>query len=222
MKTSLKLIFLALFAFNISASAQGKSWDEVVTWSFEVRKDDNCNATIIATAKLIPHWHIFSVDHDLEKADFTGMPTAFKFSSSDDYKLSGKLYDGAKPKVHTDELGESVYFEDKAVFKQKIKVNSEEDFDVTFEYEFQVCDDNGCLFPPAQETTVKVKGCASSSDEVDETVADDEMTINGEFATDKSGAEFVMYKKEWVAVPEGNSARFYKTYLELKGKNENN
>lgn len=220
MKTSLKLLFLTLFAFNINVSAQGKSWDEVVTWSFEVRNDDDCNATIIATAKLIPHWHIFSVDHDLEKADYTGMPTSFKFKSNDNYSLVGKLYDGAKPMKHTDELGESVYFENKAVFKQKIKINSEDDFKITFDYEFQVCDENGCLFPPAQETEVKIKGCKSDVP-VDEST-DNEMTIAGDFATNKEGKEFVMYKNEWVPVPEGNSATFYKFYLELTGKNENN
>ena len=89
-------------------------------------------------------------------------------------------------------------------------------FDVAFEYEFQVCDENGCLFPPAQEATVKVKGFKPASDDEVES----KLTIVGDDATDKDGNSYVKYNESWVQVPNGNSIKFYREYLKLGGNYE--
>ncbi|MFT5581589.1 MAG: thiol:disulfide interchange protein [Psychromonas sp.] len=157
----IKSLFMALalvFVLSNQANAQMDSWQNKVSWSFEIQKIDDCSAFVVATATLIPGWHIYSVNHDPQKADFTGYPTAFVFAKSDKYKTVGKLIDGAMATEHTDALGLSVYFEGRGVFKQKIEVLTNESFDLKFEYSFQVCDEKGCLFPPDQEKSLKVKG----------------------------------------------------------------
>jgi thiol:disulfide interchange protein len=138
--------------------AQPDGWDKKINWSFKIQKIDDSHANIIASAKLISGWHVFSTNHDPNKADLTGYPTTFKFPKSPHYKLMGKLVDGAKATVHTDDLGTSLYFENSAVFKQKIEVLTDKPFDLVFDYSFQICDENGCLFPPDQIGKLKVEG----------------------------------------------------------------
>lgn len=155
MKILFTLIALLTLTSNLFAQPSG-AWFEKIEWDFSVRNDGDNTATIIATAKLVDGWHVFSINHDPAKADYTGVPTSFNFKANPSYKLKGKAYDGAKAKEHTDVLGTSVYFEKKAVFKQKIELLKEGAFEIDVEYEFQVCDENGCLFPPAQEAVVNI------------------------------------------------------------------
>lgn len=152
-------LLLAMMVMSVVSFAQpGGDWTEKISWSFKVEKIDESHAYVVGTAKLAEHWHVFSVDHDMAKADFTGMPTSFTFTENANYKLIGKLKDGKKPITHEDVLGTSLFFEGTGVFKQKIEVLTDKAFDIDFEYEFQICDEMGCLFPPAQEAKVKVSG----------------------------------------------------------------
>lgn len=201
------------------AKAQGGTWSDKVSWTYKLQKIDDKTAYIVATAKLVPGWHIFSVNHDPMKADFTGYATIFNITQTKDFKLIGKIKDGSKPHKHVDDLGEQLYFEGSASFKQKIEILTDKPFDLTFSASYQICDENGCMFPPEQDATLKVSGYDPNKKE--EVEDEKKMTINGDFAKDKDGNEFVMYLNEWVAVPEGNSAKFYKNYLELGGTYEN-
>lgn len=149
------LVLVTLFSATFNSNAQD-NWEDKISWSFKLEKIDDTHATIVGTAKLVEGWHVFSVNHDPNKADLTGYPTKFIFGKSKDYKLVGKLQDGIKAHSVVDELGTSLYFEKTAVFKQQIEVLTDKAFDVTFDYSFQICDENGCKFPPDQ--TAKVKG----------------------------------------------------------------
>lgn len=162
----LSLIFTFVFITINVAFAQPDGWQNKIQWSFSVEKIDDSHANIVAKAKLIDGWHIFSVDHDPNKADFTGYATNFVFKKSDNFKLNGGLKDGKKPMVHNDDLGTSLYFENQAIFKQKIEVLTKEKFNVEFDYSFQICDENGCLFPPDQEASVAISGFKLIKEEV--------------------------------------------------------
>lgn len=216
MKIKALVLFVTITCLGRLTFAQQDSWTEKVSWSFKVVKVDENHADIVATAKLIEHWHVYSMNHDPAKADFTGMPTSFTFKENDNYRLVGKAKDGKKAHVYTDVLGESLIFEDVAVFKQRIEVLTDKTFDVSFDYDFQVCDENGCLFPPTQSATVKVKGFKPLSKEEMEAG----LTVDGDTATDKDGNTFVLHQEKWVRVPEGNSIEFYKEYLKLGGSYE--
>ncbi len=217
MLTFILLVVSAVLVSNQSI-AQG-TWSDKVSWSYKLQKIDNKSAYVVATVKLVQGWHIFSVNHDPMKADFTGYATELKFVDSDNFKLIGKVRDGQKAHVHIDELGEQLYFEETASFKQKIEILTDKPFDIKFAAVYQICDENGCMFPPEQEITLKVSGYDPNKEE--EASEDDKMTINGDFAKDKDGNEYVMYLNEWVKVPQGNTAKFYKNYLELGGTYEN-
>lgn len=206
---------LFLFVTGASAFAQD-SWAEKVKWSFKIVKIDENHADIVATAKLIEHWHVYSVNHDPAKADFTGMPTSFKFKSNENYRLIGKVKEPVAPIKHEDVLGLSLIFEGTVVFKQRIEILTDKAFDIEIDYDFQVCDEKGCLFPPTQKAKARVEGFApKSNDEVEE-----ELTIKGKEATDKEGNKYLLHEEKWVRIPEGNSVEFYKEYLKLGGSYE--
>ena len=156
MKTVLSTGLILLFVM-LSTSSFGQ-WADKISWTFKLEKIDDKSAFIVGSAQLKDGWHVFSVTHDPEKADFTGVPTTFIVPKSPNFKAVGPLKDGLTPKKHNDELGTSIYFEKKAVFKQKIEVLTDKPFDLVFEYSFQICDENGCIFPPDQEVKLKVSG----------------------------------------------------------------
>lgn len=135
-------------------SNKDKSWKDKIQWSFSVEYLPNNEANIIGKATLKDGWHIFSVDHDPTKADNTGLPTSFILPSIYDVQPSAQLIDGKKPKIQKDELGTSVYFEKEAIFKQRVKLFTKSPIEYKFQYSFQICDKDGCIFPPDQTATV--------------------------------------------------------------------
>jgi hypothetical protein len=143
---------------NLSAN-----WKDKIQWSFSVEYLPNNEANIIGKATLKDGWHIFSVDHDPNKADFTGIPTSFILPSIYDVQPSAQLIDGKKPKIYTGELGTSVYFEREAIFKQRVKLFTKSPIEYKFQYTFQICDKDGCIFPPDQTATVWLNGGKSEA-----------------------------------------------------------
>jgi thiol:disulfide interchange protein DsbD len=165
-----------LFVFLLACTAQpntianaqpgAPSWTDHLKLEASVKMEDNCEATLQITATLQNGWHIFSVKHDPDKADGIGSPTILSFKKNTNYALVGKYGESKKPKTHTDDLGTQLYHEKSVVFTQKIKVLSNNPFDIVSDIEFQICDENGCLFPPAQEFVFKVtpQGSCETSD----------------------------------------------------------
>ncbi len=174
--TSLILVFIFLGTF-FQANAQGGDWSDKISWIFKLEKTDDTHATIVATAKLKDGWHVFSVNHDPNKADLTGYPTKFDFPKSKDYKLVGVLIDGIKAHTVVDELGTSLFFEKTAVFKQKVEILNAKPFELTFDYAFQVCDANGCIFPPDQTAILKVSGFKPTAEAIAEAAAIDTTVV---------------------------------------------
>ena len=156
----MKTLFLSLSFLVVTflSIAQPVGWQDKVKWSFKIEKIDDSHATIVGTAKLLDGWHIFSVNHDPEKADFTGVPTTFNLKSNKDFKVIGKLKDGKKAKVLKDDLGTQLYFEGTGVFKQEIEVLTDKPFKIPLAYSFQICDEAGCIFPPEQEVLIEASG----------------------------------------------------------------
>ena len=103
--------------------------------------------------------------------------------------------------------------------ERKIKILSEEDFELTGSFSYQTCDDTHCLQPFSTEFKLKVKGVVVD-DTVDENIESTFVKEENDIAEDKDGQSFVKVNDQWHAVPEGNSAAFYKKYLALTGKDE--
>ncbi len=154
------LTFFLLFLVSLGTHAQfGPDWHDKITWDFSIQKKDDSHAFIIANAKLKKGWHVYSVNHNPDKASYTGVPTKLIFAPTSKYKLIGKLIDLKKPHSHTDDLGTSLYFEGQASFKQEIEFLQDAPIDITFTYSFMICsDESGCLPPVDEQVTLKALG----------------------------------------------------------------
>ncbi|CAM3473688.1 cytochrome c biogenesis protein CcdA [Flavobacterium chungbukense] len=137
----------------ISVSMFGQMYNPV-KWSTSVEKISDKEYVLKAQAVIQSGWHLYG--QYIEE----GGPsrTAFTFKNTKkNFELVGKT---------TEEKGHEVvdkifdmkikYFEDKALFTQKIKFTSDVISNVAGEVEFMVCDDSNCLPPTSEELTFKI------------------------------------------------------------------
>jgi thiol:disulfide interchange protein DsbD len=151
---------------NVLHAQPGGSWQDHLKLEASVKMEENCEATLQITATLQPDWHIFSIKHDPDKADGIGSPSVLSLGKNKFFSLLGKNTESKAPKKLTDDLGTQLYHEKSVVFSQKIKILSQEPFDITGDFEFQICNEEGCIFPPAQEFVFKIKptgDCSASN-----------------------------------------------------------
>jgi hypothetical protein len=190
--------------------------EDKVKWKFTVEQNGD-EAIITGTITMVEHWHIYAAN--LPEGSFA-IPTKIDLKKSDDFKAIGGVIEPKPIFVHDDLADEDLYYHSHTVkLKRKIKVLTDKDFTLTGTFSFQTCDDNHCLPPHKAEFTVKIKGVSqdeASADNIEETFVSNKDNI----ATDKDGLQYVKVNNTWHAVPEGNSAAFYKKYLELGGKDE--
>ncbi|WDF64499.1 protein-disulfide reductase DsbD family protein [Flavobacterium sp. KACC 22763] len=146
-----KIIIIVLLLFSASMFAQMYN---PVKWSTSVEKVSDKEYILKAQAKIQSGWHLYG--QYIEE----GGPsrTAFTFKNPNkNFELIGKT---------TEEKGHEVvdkifdmkikYFEDKALFTQKIKFTSDNISNIEGEVEFMVCDDSNCLPPTSEELTFKI------------------------------------------------------------------
>lgn len=148
MRSPLKSLFfmlVSLMLLSTTVFAQ-PSWKDKMTLDLTLNKESDCISLMKIKAKVVPGFHVFSVSHDPEKADFTGTPTTIEVEPSKNYRLIGKLYESKKPTVHKDEFGTSLYFENTVDFLQKVEVLTDKPFTMDVRLTGQICDELGCVF----------------------------------------------------------------------------
>ncbi|MNJ86477.1 Thiol:disulfide interchange protein DsbD precursor [compost metagenome] len=174
------LLLTALFTLN-QATSQIELPQDMAKWKFSVEQGKDCEATIIAEVTIAPHWHINAIV--LPKGVF-GVATQFNLDKSPNYKLIGSVKEPKPIQIHDPVSDEDVAIhEGKVVFRQKIQILSKTDFVLNGSYGFQPCDESHCLFPYEAKFTVKVKGCADGTAQIEET--DVENTAQTPVVTDK-------------------------------------
>lgn len=140
-----KIFFLMLLFVAITTNGQ---IHEPVKWSTSVEKISKTEAYLVATATIEQGWHLYSQNVS------EGGPVATTFTFDDSTKQFKLMGTTEEEKGH--EVNDKVfemrikYFEDKAVFKQKIRIAPNQKLTVNGTVEFMVCDDERCL-PPTTE-----------------------------------------------------------------------
>jgi thiol:disulfide interchange protein len=199
-KKSPFVLCLIGFLFITSSVFAQPSWKDKMTLDYSLIKDGDCQVTIKFKAKLIPGFHVFSVSHDPEKADFTGTPTTIEVEPSKNFKLIGKLSESKKPTVHKDEFGTSLYFENSVEFLQKVEVLTDKSFTMDVRLAGQICDELGCVFmnkdfkivfknyKPCSVTEVAEENTSqaiSTNDTTSKTVADNTEKVSSKYPTEE-------------------------------------
>jgi thiol:disulfide interchange protein DsbD len=156
------LLFSILFLGISFAGAAQDFMNQFIKWTCTVEKIDDSHANLVFSGKLVPEYHIFSLKHDPMAADGTGIVPEFKFKTDKNFKTIGKVTEVGVPLVQKDELGTSLYFENKATFKQKIEILSDDAFTASCNLFFQLCNHEGCLPPFDYSAKFKVSGYKAS------------------------------------------------------------
>ncbi|MBG7631291.1 MAG: thioredoxin family protein [Bacteroidetes bacterium] len=153
MKKYLAPFFITLFcAFSLNAQIF-----DPVEWSSSVEKISETEYNLVFTAKIDPHWHVYSqvvggIDGPL--------PTEFTFNNKEgNYELVGKTEEPNVKAIYDDVFKMDIkFFEDEAVFTQKIKLLKTDITEISSEVFFMVCDDERCLAPSVHEFVTSLSG----------------------------------------------------------------
>ena len=157
------LLFCSLFT-GILFAQEGSS---PVKFKIESKKVSDTEYDIVFNATIEKDWHVYSIT---QTADGGPNPTLIKLNSSPDFELVGKVKEST-PIQEMDKVFDMkvAYFKNKATFTQRIKVKTDKTFTLSGKYEFQVCTDEKCEFPPAKKFSLTIEGVAPS---VEKTIVD--------------------------------------------------
>lgn len=131
----MKKIFL-FTSLLISLVIQSQILDPV-SWKTSTKQLSNNEFELVMEATIDPHWHMFSQF----TPDGGSLPSVFEYKNTKgNYELVGKTSESKYQKVYNDifEIDEYI-FENKATFKQKIKVTNTTLKEVKVYVEYQAC-----------------------------------------------------------------------------------
>ena len=148
MGNTVKSFFLFLILF-CRAVVEAQVADPI-KWTTETEKISDTEYLLIAKAALDAGWHLYAQ----QVPDEGPVPTSFIYDdSSGNFRIVGNTQE-EEGKIIYDPVFEMEvkYFENSAIFKQKIEVTKELG-DILALVEYMVCDDTRCLPPEEEELT---------------------------------------------------------------------
>ncbi|MBL4716084.1 MAG: hypothetical protein JKX95_05565 [Bacteroidia bacterium] len=127
-----------------------------VKWKFATEKKTDQELELQFKVLIAKHWKVYGQDLD----EGGPIPTTFYFKPSDKYELVGEFTPdetgyvfGVIEEPEGTQFFDQIFemqlktFSNEAIFRQKIKVQSEEDFKIEGYLHFMCCDENMCLPP---------------------------------------------------------------------------
>lgn len=142
----MKSIFIIIAIFNFSI-AQAQIL-EPVKWETSVNKVSDTEFDLVTTATIDSGWHLYSqtVPEDGPIA------TSFNFDGNGKFLKKGNTKEEEGHVVEDAIFGMKIkYFDNKATFKQRIKVKTKKSFTVDAVVNFMVCNDSRCLSPTEED-----------------------------------------------------------------------
>ncbi|PTD16169.1 protein-disulfide reductase DsbD family protein [Flavobacterium columnare] len=161
---------LLAFLFFISSLAAYSQILNPVSWKTSVQKKSDTEFIITFDAKIEHEWHLFSQF----TPDGGSLPTVFTFKNAKgNYQLVGKTSESAYKKVYSEVFEVDEYlFENKAQFKQTIKLINPKNTNVKVYVEYQVCKE-ACI---QQDKTFDIQLPLTNTEAAKEDVANTEVT----------------------------------------------
>lgn len=158
-----KMIRRIILFVLLLTSASGQSQIlKPVTWTTGTEKITDSEFDLIITAEIDAGWHLYSQ----RVPDGGPIPTTISFTEQNDaYQLLGSPVEGEGHEEYDNVFEMDIkYFESKAIFKQRIRVLTDEKIDITGVVEFMVCDDANCLPPTEIDLAFDVQGQAGQKE----------------------------------------------------------
>ncbi len=191
-----RILSTALIAFSILVSSAFAQIHEPVKWSFESKDLGNNEAELIFKATIEDTWHLYSQDIP----DGGPIKTSFIFNSLEGFEFTDEnvvienvegfeegsvlyrvVFSEPEPIEEEDpNFGMVVkYFSHEAIFKNKIKLDSDKPLLIDGFLEFMCCDDEKCL-PPSEVDFEFGFNAAETAPELIEEEEDMTNTLTGE------------------------------------------
>lgn len=146
-----KNIFLGIL-FLLSTIVKAQVYNPV-KWQTSVEKISDTDYNLIIKAVIESGWHLYSQNVPDEGPN----PTVFTFSKTSDYQLVGNVSEDRGKTVNDVVFKMQIkFFENQAIFKQRIKVTAAQSFQVKAELEFMACNDESCLPPTYQDLVFQI------------------------------------------------------------------
>lgn len=166
-KTLLAFVFLFFCQFTVSAQMY-----DPVKWSTSVKKISDTEYQLISTATIEEGSHLYAQN----VPDGGPIPTTFSYKVTDDFKLIGNTIEETGITVDDPVFEMRIkYFENKAVFTQKIKVLNDIKT-ITASVEFMACDDTKCSPPTEYELVFNISNVIGNNKTQQNKSIDDEVT----------------------------------------------
>ncbi|WP_196889664.1 protein-disulfide reductase DsbD family protein [Aureivirga sp. CE67] len=196
---------LSLFVVLLFTIASKAQIYDPVKWKTSVEKISDSEFYLVATAEIEKGWHLYSQTIP----DFGPRPTKFDFASKkNEYELIGKPSEPKGHKVFDKQFDmELVYFDNSAVFKQKIRLLKDGEFTIKKEVEFMACNDSNCTPPTFKDLVFKFSGKASKAQKVTKEVASE--NVFKEKKEEKKESKIFDPVKWSTSVEKINDSEFY-------------
>ena len=190
MKNIVTSLLFALFTFVGFSQLH-----DPVSWNSEVIQDGN-EATLVIKATIDEGWHVYS---QVLESDDGPVATEVTFKENTNYELVGKVTESKTYKEYDPNFEMNLtFFKKELVFKQKVKLKSEEKFDVSGNVYFMVCNESMCLPPSDVEFTFALN---SNTVEVEEESSKIElptaMTVASEESTEEHKSQGLEDPVQW-------------------------
>lgn len=137
-----------LLSFLLLCTLAMAQTQDPVRWAFAAQKKSATEYLVTITATLPQPWHIYS-----QRTPAGGpIPTAFSFAKNPLLTTTGKATETGKlKKIHDKNFDVDVlYYADKVVFSQLVKLKAPVKTNLSGSVEYMVCNDEMCL-PPAKQ-----------------------------------------------------------------------
>ena len=152
------LLILLIFASSIFSFGQLLS---PVKWIFDQKTTGTGEIELIFKAAIDPGWHLYSTN----LPEGGPIKTTFTFTSdSKNYKTVGEIASKTSPTKEHDKIFnmDLEFFSNQAIFVQKIKVLSNQSFELKGTVEYQSCNDETCTLDD-HDFLFKIAGSATAA-----------------------------------------------------------
>lgn len=142
-----------IFTLFIVAYANAQIF-EPVKWTTSVEKVTDTEYVLVVTGIIDAGWHLYSQDVPEDGP----IATTFIFEGNSNYLKKGNTKEEEGHTVNDPVFEMQIkYFDEKAVFKQRIKIKNTSNFEVKGAVEFMVCNDTQCLPPKEVDLVFQVQ-----------------------------------------------------------------
>ena len=155
-----KKVFLVFTVFVIFSGITFSQILNPVKWDFYIEKLGKDEFELVFEANIDETWHLYA--QDIEEGG--PIPTSFNFEESGKFELINEVRELSEgDEVHDASFDMDLkLFSDNAIFKQKIKVLTQDAFKIKGFVEFMCCDDERCLPPEEVDFSFTVNQSSST------------------------------------------------------------